>query len=862
MSKERPWEAGPFEKWVVDELDFRKNSLSTGIQGQFKDDMSQYAGPRKAWARVFSNGMVQYPNGNANLISDNDNEWGLAFLSGDGFFDRYGIGSTSPYGVSKQVYGYNCKLQPKYIDASTRPNIPDPGIISIETEIQKSWFAKAKINWTCHSIEQLKAITPYFLTPLQNVIIEFGWNTFDQRSLINLSNFGEILDVWNNHYRRYSQSMPLSKGNYDFLIGQVINFEYTINDNIITGMTEVASRQLLYSGFKKDSKISKQSVGKSTFKQSYKVLVDNIFNSFTSTDNQGNNSAQFQIGSLLSGLENKYGSQFTNIKDHIFSGRDTQKIKYSHERDFDNNNKKGEEFTWLTMDLIVDILNGMKNSDGIKEYTEYFFDLNIDDITIGAHDNLISIKETILIPNPNAPKLNSPYNVYLQNSYQPNPEDAAGGILDNINIFGFTEAEKENIIKTGDSGVDNLNNAYTDKTKHKFFKPEYGKAHSKLMSYVKSNLADKQLHNATGASTKVHRQDLNYILNNWGRTNSRKNTAIPAKDQTFGGTRVPDGLKRGYLKNIYVNLKFLKEVLLTEQNNNIKEVYDVICAEINKSSCNFWELTVVDAPVENGRSTLKIVDSKGPPNRNDANNIYKFEYMTNNSIIKKLNFTTNLSNAQANQIIFKAGTYDYTTSNQLLDYTNVTNLSNSKKPQVVYSDRIIKTKAGEKELNPNPNKPSSRLNTEDIKYYYKLIGKDGKKYNNNESIKFLQVTLFDEKPNPDSRGADTITDFETYDIVDIIMPFEDLVLYMLNDGDLKTNSNIYNAPLRNVEIEISLMGISGIKTFEFFRIANLPPPFNDDVVVFQVMNITHVINENTWETRLKAQLRPAYNLLS
>ena len=235
--------------------------------------------------------------------------------------------------------------------------------------------------------------------------------------------------------------------------------------------------------------------------------------------------------------------------------------------------------------------------------------------------------------------------------------------------------------------------------------------------------------------------------------------------------------------------------------------------------------------------------------------------MTNNSIIKKLNFTTNLSNAQANQIIFKAGTYDYTTSNQLLDYTNVTNLSNSKKPQVVYSDRIIKTKAGEKELNPNPNKPSSRLNTEDIKYYYKLIGKDGKKYNNNESIKFLQVTLFDEKPNPDSRGADTITDFETYDIVDIIMPFEDLVLYMLNDGDLKTNSNIYNAPLRNVEIEISLMGISGIKTFEFFRIANLPPPFNDDVVVFQVTNVTHVVNENTWETRLKAQLRPAYNLM-
>ena len=118
MSKERPWEAGPFDQWVIDELDYRKNSLSTGIQGQFTGDLPQYAGPRKAWARVFSNGMVEYPDGNANLISDNDNEWGLVFASGDGFFDRYGIDGKAPYGVSKQIYGYNCKLQPKYIESN------------------------------------------------------------------------------------------------------------------------------------------------------------------------------------------------------------------------------------------------------------------------------------------------------------------------------------------------------------------------------------------------------------------------------------------------------------------------------------------------------------------------------------------------------------------------------------------------------------------------------------------------------------------------------------------------------------------------------------------------------------------------
>jgi hypothetical protein len=70
--------------------------------------------------------------------------------------------------------------------------------------------------------------------------------------------------------------------------------------------------------------------------------------------------------------------------------------------------------------------------------------------------------------------------------------------------------------------------------------------------------------------------------------------------------------------------------------------------------------------------------------------------MTNNSIIKKLNFTTTLSNAQANQIIFKAGTYDYVTANQLLDYSNKLNTTNSNKPSVIYKDRIIKTKSFKK----------------------------------------------------------------------------------------------------------------------------------------------------------------------
>ena len=880
MSKERPWEAGPFEKWVVDELDFRKNSLSTGIQGQFKGDLPQYAGPRKAWIRVFSNGMVEYNGNNPNLISDNDNEWGLVFASGDGFFNRYGIDGKAPYGISKQMYGYNCKLQPKYIESSTRPNVPDPGIISIETEIQKSWFARAKINWTCHSIEQLKAITPYFLTPLQTVIVEFGWNTFNQQSLINLSNFNEIVDIWDNHYKRYSEYVPKSKGNYEFLIGQVVNFEYTINDNIITGMTEVASRQLLYSGFRKDSQeniIKGKIIDKSgnldtketEFRTKYGILVNNFVNSVAATDNQGNSDSGLNedFAKILrsnSGYEKKYGVKFENLQDHIFSGRNKQVIKYSAERDFDNNNKKGPDFTWITMDLLVDVLNGMKNIGDVKEYTQYFFDLNIDDITIGSHDNLISTKKTILIPNAAAPKLNSRKSnrllkVALGNVKPKTQASAAIGtastlILSLGTALPFTSEIYNqlggDVLDIDDNGKPN-GNPVLDQSFD---------VHSPFtkFSFKKNNNvgADCSLAKTAGFLTELQRQDLDYILNEWGRPkqNSRQNTAVPAKDQTFGGVRIPDNLKRGYLKNIYINLDFLKRVLLDTDGNykNLKEVYDVICREINEASCNFWELTVVDAPDVNGKSTLKIVDVKGPPDKNYTHEIYKFEYMTNNSIIKKLNFTTLLSNAQANQIIFKAGSYDYTTSNQLLDYSNLLNNVNSTKPKVVYKDRILKTKSTDQKANNQKNPDTNE-------YYFRSILRDGNKYSDG----FLQVTLFETKTAPviQRTGGSTTVNYDKYDIVDIVMPYEELVVSMLNDGDVKTNTNIYNSPLRNVEIEISLMGISGIKTFEFFRVTNLPPPFNDDVVVFQVTNVTHVINENTWETRLKAQLRPAYNLI-
>ena len=102
--------------------------------------------------------------------------------------------------------------------------------------------------------------------------------------------------------------------------------------------------------------------------------------------------------------------------------------------------------------------------------------------------------------------------------------------------------------------------------------------------------------------------------------------------------------------------------------------------------------------------------------------------------------------------------------------------------------------------------------------------------------------------------------YDKYNIVDLYIPDKEALVYLLNDNDKKGNTNVYCAPIRNLELEMSLMGIAGIRVFEYFKVKNLPPPFTDDIVVFQVRDVNHTVDENGWETRIKASVRPSYNL--
>jgi len=874
MSKERPWEAGPFESWVSDELNYRVDHLSKGISDYPNDgNKVEYSGPRKAWARVFSNGMNLTTG--SNLTPDGANEWGLVLKSGNGFFERYGV-SNNQNDQGKQVYGYSNKEKVRYVDSQTRINVPDPGITSIETEIQKNFFSKVTINWVCHSIDQLKAIAPYFTTPLTTVIVEFGWNTFNPISIIPINDYPTISKIWSNYYTDYSDRLKMSKGNYDYIFGQIVNFEYSIEDNIIKGKTEVYSRQTFYNGFTTNGSEGINDVKDKNNgpRESYAKYFNEVITQIVGTGKSPtSDTTNLQIKELLSTVEDpftvelKYGSELENLNDYVFTGRDDST---SMERDFDSGNTDKIKNTWITMELLVDILNQIKNNNDEK-LLQFYYEMDINNIKIGAHPNLISTNKTVLIPNPHAPKLNSKNSVFLKNAAQKEVKSktqisaaiqataftlVSFGLAHLIAVDQNPNVERQNLYqhlggdildldKNGDPiGIPVLQQSFNEHSLVYDF--SYNKSNKIGADYILASYAG-----FTGG--KIQREDLDYVLN-------YNNRPYQSRTDTFFNFTDVDGLEKGWLKNLYINLDFIKTTISNVNLTTLREIYDEILKTVNGSTCAFWDLQVSDIPdTTPGNAKLKIIDHKGPFDLSSSQKVFNFEYMTNKSIIKKLNFTTTLSNAQANQVLFRASSKEYASSNNLIDFTS--------KNQ--FQDRILKD-LPKKPVNGSLSKDNSQK-----KSYFTKIAADGNKTQDG----FLQITTFKVQTTPTNAGrqAQLIAaaggqvsvapatsgpqNTSPYNIVDLVIPYPEILTFLLNDNDLDNNINIYNSPLRNIHVELSLMGIAGIKTFEVFKISNLPPPYTEDTVVFQVENVMHTINEDTWETRIKANLRPARLLL-
>jgi len=677
MSSERPWEAGPFRNFVVEELNSRVKGLSSGINQipLSNGEMDLKSGPRRHWIRAFSNGFDK-----SNQSDDNDSNWGLILKSPDASYNITTLDTFSArYGISpqQQIYGYSNNETPKLIkNPQYRINVPEPGITSFTADVQKNFFITAKLNWVCHSIDQLIAITPYFLTPLTTVFVEWGWNNFNEQSLINLTSYNELKTISENHFEHYDKKVPYSKGNYEFMVGDITNFEYSLEDNIIKGFTEIRSRQMLYSGFNiRGSKSVTPQTSQDTqspvlsFRTQCQQIMSGLVKLSSNSDipiktdanivagpsiDTGDKSIDTVLKGLFSMYGDKYGVDGERVCAYVYKYPGGKKTSIPNTQDGSNQSVDLSDY-YITFELMVDIFNALKNKYKDSSFLKNFYEVNVTNSKVGYHQNLISTSRNVLIPNPTAPKFNGKNSL----SYGLYADEKTKFVGDTIEVENGSDVQS--VTKTTGQEVnaalgmvENSTNGIITSNNYKQLPPNPDIQLSLLVQYRGS----------------VYRNNLDLVLNQYGRSYVGRTLR--------GGPTAFD--KDGLIKNIYINLNFIKELVVIDDNDviDMKSFYDGILAEINESVCDFWNLELVNnenSKKQNERDGvgLQVVDVKnGSKKGDDANRpeIYTFDYGSNKSIIKKINFTTSLTNAMANQILYRSFGNTSLSTNNIIDFSN------------------------------------------------------------------------------------------------------------------------------------------------------------------------------------------------
>ena len=86
-----------------------------------------------------------------------------------------------------------------------------------------------------------------------------------------------------------------------------------------------------------------------------------------------------------------------------------------------------------------------------------------------------------------------------------------------------------------------------------------------------------------------------------------------------------------------------------------------------------------------------------------------------------------------------------------------------------------------------------------------------------------------------------------WNIVNLVLPNEALLIAIMNDLDLNNNSNIYGGQ--------QPQGISGLRTFQLFSLKNLPSPYSEREIICQIVDVSHKIDSGNWTTVIKAGIR-------
>jgi len=940
----RPWAPHPIPPWIIKEFTRRQNDIGfeypvpVSINWDDNGTWQNYKGPLIPWVRVFSNG-----TGRVNEKGDYPIRNGFVLQGGYGFDKSYG----TTFGVdsnlsNKNVLGYDSEGVEHTLDLSPDGNfvsfpnsisndtrtvqkfLPVPGVVSIDAVIQKERIRKVTVNWKCYGYAQLEYMTPYFLSPKISAFVEFGWNHFNPASLLDLrsTNLNNLKELFTNSGSLlYNQNIRNSFGLYDVTMGIVSGFDFSTQDGIIYDCkTEILSKHANFSGVQMNStatvstnKIAGSSdtvTVQSKFSEYLEKRLRKIPNCIIKKRNfaapldeeEENSEAK---GEFLNFPFYKYstgaGGEYTGLEDNIirpedrlFFGRrdavDSDKDsllllgKSSYDWDY-----KDQNDVWVTMGFIVELTNIFFNKDlniKLKDTDKYsLYEIDIDDVKIGAHPNLISCDgDILLIPNKQAPKYNLgakfPIGDPEDNDYQKQNFSTGSNLFFTYKkpAKGLVSPFDVTLFKIFRTGYKPFNEAYNPNNTIQAAKDivfgsdlaptiysDNFKMYNPLLTALKigynllkrENVTSDEKRAKKSIDLAVFRDNLDGIINRF-----RYNNYDVPGTRSFPQWETDDENGKaagywGYLKDLYVNTKVLIECAKSAETVEI--FYSSLLEKINSAAAKIWELAIVDDPEDS--SKLRIVDKKYV--QYNKMKIYQFDVGSSNNFIKTLSFTAQLSNVAANQVISSA------TSNKKTNDNSVNGDVNSNQTlQFPYGDRFYEdggmmSKPRKidnnleiiKQLQGNPQASTATKGSYIMSF---------KSYKNGNFKPQTQKQIDDAAAaaRAGGGGAGASGAFNTgtnevteWNIVNLVLPNDSLLIALMNDMDFKNNTNIYGGQQPGFTVEMTLQGISGLRTFQLFSLKNLPSPYSDREIICQIVDISHKVDSANWTTTIKAGIR-------
>ena len=1019
------WEIQNIPTEVVRELRRRSNTNNIGMNiptpftnttFDFENNFKNYKGPMSPWVRVFSNGTGKSINGMVPRSDYLDKFYvpvdydGFILKGGDGFFDAFGYDAAIGFKQTNAIIGYQADGRPHYIDGlyrtqtsySTRQNaafpqnneiasvVPPPGIISVSVKQSKDLLTYASFKFKCYGVAQLEYLTPFFFTAGINVFLEFGWNLFNQKSLLNLANLKECWEVVYKPQTALDRANK-SNGNYGCVSGIISKYSFTTTDGFTYDCNvDLISRQGMFAGMRTDNSVKISTTDNKvadqndiefldlrTFIKNYlpsinQVIIDKVnflkyiqdkIGVFKEDKSQKDANANAQTlanpasrGQQTTNLDpNRPGTRaaaaaavgprvttplnpnipappsradaasaaaaslsvnsnkinVNNViknnktlfyggksEDRVFVGRSEEYYRLKKKPDgksdvinygsvkpdkqtytqlsfvddtTDFDSKDGASEVWMQLDFVFELANLFMANANTKQFL-----IDISDVVISAHPNLISCDKNVLIPNPVSPKINrgSPYKQgnsnsgFLKNDNQSPDGNSFLSQLQDITVPRNTllEARYKKAVDSGD-----LVDFYHSLTPEDSF-------------YFASNAAKKAF-----KTSGRYRDNLDVIINYlyYHSANFKGNTAsFPfAEDMTiirkntFGQPNkiVYKKYYYGYLKHIYISKTKLIEIVQSNETKNYKQFINAILNTVNESVDDFWKFDIVEGKDENGKSILSIID-KNTSNFDELRKVYMFELGRTNNVVKSINFDVSLTNEQAIQVQFggqnsenlKTKLTEQITNIQNKDQLNATLNDLKNLPFLRFVDRMDKFQLGlmisqqsGSIAAANTLVPGATSGIEDDN----TAIADLQSYGSKEKSGVLCITTKQVSENyvggyksgPESvkfkELVDDTRNLKNHKFLCLPSDMKGKLTQMLNDNDFKNNGAKYSGVADNFAVTIKFDGIFSFRNMQVFAISNLPKPYVPGNIIFQILEVDHEISNGKWETSVNALVR-------